>query len=183
MNLKAAHPVLRRNRVPDDVRDRYTDDRQSAERYGEVLDRARAAERRLVTAQNDRRPYAEIRQAMHELQDVLAEALAVAEAGQRAALGPAAYTDRIAARKALAKPAGRWWTDEVDRLRTLRERYRLEAMRRTGTLVPSHVRVGTHAASGPHIAGVDMAEAAEGKPSTGGPRIGVDLRERTARER
>lgn len=90
-------------------------------------------------------------------------------------MGPATYDDRIAARKALARADVRVWTDEADRLRTLRETYRLEAMGRAGTLVPSHVEVGTYAVLGPHLPGVDMAHAGREGEELAEPRIGIDL--------
>jgi hypothetical protein len=48
-----------------------------------------------------------------------------AYASQRAEIGPRGYDDRIYRRKAKAKPAVHAWTDEAERLLTLRETHRL----------------------------------------------------------
>ena len=48
-----------------------------------------------------------------------------AYAAQRAEIGPRGYEDRIYRRKAKAKPAVHAWTDEAERLLTLRETHRL----------------------------------------------------------
>lgn len=172
-----------RRRVSEQARGRHVADQERAAGYPELLGQARAVERELRQAQYEARRYAEIRQHNQALVAALAEALEAAEAGERAAMGPATYDDHIARRKALARPGVRWWTDEADRLRTLREAYRLEAMGRTGTLVPSHVQVGTYAVLGPHIAGVDMAGARVEGDDPGRPGIGVDLDRRVGEER
>lgn len=171
-----------RRRTTDGARERHAADQELAARYPDLLTQARTAERELRDSQHEHRPYAEIRRRTAMLATALAEALAAAEAGERAAMGLAGYDDRIAARKALARPDVRLWTEEADRLRTLREAYRLEAMGRTGTLVPSHVQVGTYAVLGPHVSGVDMADAGGRADDATGPPIGVDLGRRVGGE-
>lgn len=172
-----------RRRVSPEVGQRWQTDQELAARYPELLSNAGRAERELRRAQQERRPHAEISRANAALRAAVAEALAAAEAGERAATGPAAYDDRIARRKALARAPVRRWTDEADRLRTAREAYRLELTGRIGTHVPSHVQVGTHAVSGPHIPGVDMAEVGSGGEELAQPRIGVDLDRYLRKER
>jgi len=51
-----------------------------------------------------------------------------AYAAQRAEIGPRGYEDRIYRRKAMAKSAVHAWTDEAERLLTLRETHRLTGM-------------------------------------------------------
>jgi hypothetical protein len=55
----------------------------------------------------------------------LTDATRAAYAAQRAEIGPLGYEDRIYFRKAKATSAVHAWTDEAERLLTLRETHRL----------------------------------------------------------
>jgi hypothetical protein len=60
-----------------------------------------------------------------KLERALTDAMRAAYAAQRAEIGPRGYDDRIFRRKAKAKPAVHAWTDEAERLLTLRETHQL----------------------------------------------------------
>ncbi len=60
-----------------------------------------------------------------DLDAALTDATRAAYAAQRAEIGPAGYEDRIVRRKAMATSAVHRWTDEAERLLTLREAHRL----------------------------------------------------------
>lgn len=119
-------------RVSGQARERYASDQELAARFRGLRADANRAESELRRAQHERRPPEELRERFTVLDRALAAVLSAAEAGERVAMGPRAYDDRIARRKALARDEVRHWTDEVDRLRTARETFRLEAMGTTG---------------------------------------------------
>jgi hypothetical protein len=110
---------------------RYEADQELAGSYRAKLDEAAEAERELRAAQAEDRPEVEIRGLSKAFDKALLDALRAAEAAEGVAAGPKTYPAsedpqeirraQIARRKALAKPAVRPWTDEVDRLRTARE--------------------------------------------------------------
>lgn len=123
-------------RVSKDVAELHEADRRLAAEYAERLAAANEAERALREAQGGAAAPAELQELTAAFDMALTEALAAAEAAERAEMGPKAYaTDaqdakaqraaEIAARKAKATPSVRPWTDEVDRLRTARESHRL----------------------------------------------------------
>jgi hypothetical protein len=60
-----------------------------------------------------------------KLDTALTEAMRAAFAAQRAEIGPRGYDDRIFRRQAMAKPAVHAWTDEAERLLTMRETHQL----------------------------------------------------------
>jgi hypothetical protein len=60
-----------------------------------------------------------------KLDAALTDAMRAAYAAQRAEIGPRGYDDRIYRRKAKAKPDVHAWTDEAERLLTLRESFQL----------------------------------------------------------
>ncbi|HEX6469292.1 MAG TPA: plectin [Streptosporangiaceae bacterium] len=125
-----------RRRVSPDIQERLTADRRLAARYDQLLARVGTADRALRQAESEGRAGEEPRALAVALDKALTEALAAAEAAERVALGAATYTPadgspqevraaEIARRKAKARAAVRPWTDEVDRLRTAREKHRL----------------------------------------------------------
>jgi hypothetical protein len=135
-----------RRRVSPDIEERLAADRRLAARYDELLARVGAADRALRQAESEGRAGEEPRALAIALDKALTEALVAAEAAERAAMGAATYVPaegsphevrgaEIARRRAKARPAVRPWTDEVDRLRTAREKHRL-----------SH-RIGRHLAA------------------------------------
>jgi hypothetical protein len=103
----------------------YTADVALAGQFDHLLDQARAAEQELRAAQARARPAAEVYPLAQRLDEALTNAMQAAYAAQRAEIGPRGYDDRIYRRKARAKPAVHAWTDEAERLLTLRETHRL----------------------------------------------------------
>ncbi|WP_283136844.1 hypothetical protein [Rhizohabitans arisaemae] len=114
-----------RPRVSREAEVRYVADQELGKGFPERLATARQAEHAFRQAQADGVPDAELRARGVAFDRALTEALRVAEAAQRATFGVKAYDDRIRRRQAKATPDGRRWTDQVDRLRTLREEHRL----------------------------------------------------------
>lgn len=155
--------------------ERLRSDRELASQYARLRDGAALAERQLRDAQRRQRPLSEIRDRNEALDHHLGAALEAALAGQRAAMGIQAYDDRIARRKAMVRDDVRRWTGEISRLRTVRETFRLEAMGRTGTLVPGHVQIGTHAMLEPDAPGAEPGQPDDAAEHVDKPRVGVDL--------
>jgi|tagenome__1003787_1003787.scaffolds.fasta_scaffold20960267_2 hypothetical protein len=127
-----------------EVAERYAADKELAAGLRDKLARAQEAEVRLRSAQAERRPYEEMRPLAIGLERALFDAIAAADAAERVAMGTKTYqhgdakqrrTAQIAARRARAKPAVRPYTDEIDRLRTLRETHKLTF--RTGPSIAS----------------------------------------------
>ena len=103
----------------------YKADAALAGRRGELLDTAREAEAKFREAQARRAPDAEVRRLAEDFDAALTAAMRAAYAAQRAEIGPRGYDDRIVRRKAMATPTVHRWTDEAERLLTLRESYQL----------------------------------------------------------
>jgi hypothetical protein len=127
-----------------EVAERYAADKELAAGLRDKLARAQEAEVRLRSAQAERRPYEEMRPLAIGLERALFDAIAAADAAERVAMGTKTYqhgdakqrrTAQIAARRARAKPSVRPYTDEIDRLRTLRETHKLTF--RTGPSIAS----------------------------------------------
>lgn len=127
-----------RRRVSKDVAERYAADERLAATYQDALKDAAEAESALRRAQAEGRPDPEPRALSIALDGALNRALRAAEAAERVAMGPGTYapeptnpnsksdvarrTAEIARRRAKARSDVRGWTEEVDRLRTARER-------------------------------------------------------------
>ncbi|QXJ19556.1 plectin [Actinomadura graeca] len=133
-------------RVSKDVAESYEADRRLADDYPRLLAAATEAERALRDAQGADTPEAALRALTVAFDEALTGALTAAEAAERAAMGPKAYsTDtqdaktrraaEIAYRKAKARPSVHPWTEEVDRLRTAREAHRLAFRTRPATVL------------------------------------------------
>ena len=127
-----------------EVTARYAADKELAAGLRDRLARAQEAEARLRSAQTERRPDEEVRLLAIGFERALADAIAAANAAERVAMGTKTYehgdarqrrTAQIAARRARAKPSVRPYADELDRLRTLREKHKLTF--RTGPSVAS----------------------------------------------
>ena len=114
-----------RKQVSADAEAEYAADVAVAARFDELLERARAAERDFRTAQARAVPVAELYPLAKGLDAALTEVMRAAYAAERAEIGPRGYDDRIYRRKAKAKPAVHAWTDEAERLLTLRETHQL----------------------------------------------------------
>lgn len=126
-----------RPRVSREAEVRFHADQEISKSFPELLEKAREAERTVRDLRAAGVPEMELRAGGLALDRALTDALRAAESGQRATFGVYSYDDRIARRKAKATPAGAMWTDEVDRLRTLREENRLTGIPRLPRPVPS----------------------------------------------
>lgn len=121
-------------RVSQEVAERYAADKELAAGLRDRLADAQEAEDRLRSAQAEDRPYAEVGPLAVGYERALQAAILAADAAERVAMGPKSYEHgdagqrrgaQIAARRARAKPSVRPYTDELDRLRTLRERHKM----------------------------------------------------------
>ena len=110
--------------------DKHAADVSAAARRGKLLDAARAADIALRQGQERRAPVTELHRLATELDAALTAAMLASYAAQRAEIGPRGYDDRIVRRKAKATPAVHAWTDEAERLLTLRETHRLTGIPR-----------------------------------------------------
>src|SRR3569833_492241 len=143
---RSAVMSLGRKTSPE-VTERYAADKELAAGLRDRLARAQEAEARLRSAQTERRPDEEVRLLAIGFARALADAIAAANAAERVAMGTKTYehgdarqrrTAQLAARRARAKPSVRPYADELDRLRTLREKHKLTF--RTGPSVASRDR-------------------------------------------
>ncbi|MGC5016037.1 hypothetical protein ACLQ2R_35175 [Streptosporangium sp. DT93] len=129
-----------RPRVSREAEVRHHADQEVGKGFPELLEKARAADAELRRVQAAAAPVEEVRAAGLALDRALTEALRAAEANQRATFGVRSYDDRIRRRKGRATPMGSGWTDEVNRLRTLRERNRLTGIPRVPRPVEASAR-------------------------------------------
>jgi hypothetical protein len=116
---------MRRSQVSANAEAEYAADVALAGQFDELLDKARAAEQELRTAQARALTARVVYPLAQRLDDALTHAMRAAYAAQRVEIGPRGYDDRIYRRKAKAKPAVHARTDEAERLLTLRETHRL----------------------------------------------------------
>jgi len=121
---------VKRKTVTEQATARFAEDTALASQFTELLSAAQAADQALRTAQAERAPLAEQRTLALALDTALTDAMRAAYAAQRAEIGPRGYDDRIVRRKAKATPAVHAWTDEAERLLTLRETHRLTGIPR-----------------------------------------------------
>jgi hypothetical protein len=103
----------------------YLADVALAANFDELLGKAQAAEREFRHAQATGAPASVQYPLARDLDEALTDATRAAYAAQRAEIGPLGYEDRIYRRKAKATPAVHAWTDEAERLLTMRETHRL----------------------------------------------------------
>jgi hypothetical protein len=96
-----------------------------AANFDDLLATAGRAEREFRAAQATAAPVGVLYPLARKLDTALTEAMRAAFAGQRAQIGPRGYDDRIYRRQAMAKPAVHAWTDEAERLLTMRESHQL----------------------------------------------------------
>ncbi len=101
----------------------YLADVALAANFDSLLAAARAAEQTFRQAQAT--GAAGQYQLANQLNDALTDAMRAAYAAERTEIGPRGYDDRIYRRKSKAKPAVHAWTEEAERLLTLRESYML----------------------------------------------------------
>jgi hypothetical protein len=121
---------VKRKTVSDEAAARFAQDTKLAARFTELLSAAQSADQALRTAQAERAPLADQRTLALALDTALTDAMRAAYAAERAAIGPHGYDDRIVRRKAKATSAVHAWTDEAERLLTLRETHRLTGIPR-----------------------------------------------------
>jgi hypothetical protein len=103
----------------------YLADVALAANFSQLLAAARVAEREFRRAQATAAPPTVQYPLASKLDAALTDVTRAAYAAQRAEIGPRGYEDRIFFRKAKATPAVHAWTDEAERLLTLRETHRL----------------------------------------------------------
>jgi hypothetical protein len=96
-----------------------------AANFDSLLAAAREAEQAFRHAQATGAAGSDQYQLAKKVDTTLTAAMRAAYAAQRAEIGPQGYDDRIFRRKSKAKPAVHAWTDEAERLLTLRETYAL----------------------------------------------------------
>jgi hypothetical protein len=117
--------MMRRRHVSANAEAEYAADVAVAAQFDELLGRARAAEQELRAAQASVTAPADMYRLAQRLDEALTNAMQAAYAARRAEIGPRGYDDRIYRRKARAKSPVHAWTDEAERLLTLRETHRL----------------------------------------------------------
>jgi hypothetical protein len=114
-----------RSQVSTETEANYLADVALASKFDELLARAEAAEREFRHAQATAAP-ADVQYPLAKtLDEALTEVTHAAYAARRAEIGPRGYDDRIFRRKAMATSSVHRWTDEAERLLTLRETHRL----------------------------------------------------------
>lgn len=160
-------PIPLFRRVSADARKQYAADRELARTYSDRLEASDAALDRLRRAAVRARDAEQLRTLRLAAERALLDAIRAAEASVRAVAGPETYGDRIAFRKAKARPEVDLWLKRLSDLRTRREALKLQNQTTLGTLLPGVVRVTNTAANGPHVFGL------EALPGT--LREGVDL--------
>ena len=114
-----------RIKVSAEAEANYLADVALAARFSELLSAAQSAEHEYRHAQGAAAPSSVQYPLARNLDVALTDATRAAYAAQRAEIGPLGYEDRIYFRKAKATPAVHAWTDEAERLLTLRETHRL----------------------------------------------------------
>ena len=121
-------------KMSPEIAERYAADKELAAGLQDRLAEAEEAETRLRTAQAARRAFDEVRELAAGYERALQTAILAADAAERVAMGTKTYEHgdakqrrmaQIAARRARAKPSVRPFTDEADRLRSLREAHKL----------------------------------------------------------
>jgi hypothetical protein len=117
--------VKKRQQVSNEALSKHAEDVALAGKFDDLFEDARQAEIKLREAQARHAPLTEQRPLAIALDSALTAVMRAAYAAQRAEIGPRGYDDRIFRRKAHATSAVHAWTDEAERLLTLRETYQL----------------------------------------------------------
>jgi hypothetical protein len=118
----------KRSAVSPEAQARYEADVAAAQKFPELLGQAQEAEQELRDAQAVRAPLLEVRPLAKRFDAALTAVMRAAYAAERAEIGPRGYDDRIYRRKALATPPVKAWSQEAERLLTLRETHRLTGL-------------------------------------------------------
>jgi len=114
-----------RRQVSEQAEEHYLTDVALAAAFEELLAAARTAEQEFRRAQAAAAPAREQYPLALRLDAALTDVMRAGFAAQRAEIGLPGYDDRIYRRKAMARPAVHAWTDEAERLLTMRETHRL----------------------------------------------------------
>ena len=114
-----------RNKISATAEAEYLADVALAANFTDLLSRAQEAEHEFRSAQALGAPVSEQYPLARELDEALTDVTRAAYAAERAEIGPLGYEDRIYRRKAKATASVHAWTDEAERLLTLRETHRL----------------------------------------------------------
>jgi hypothetical protein len=115
----------RRAQVSEKADADYLSDVALAANFDDLLAAAGDAEQAFRAAQAAAAPVGVVYPLARKLDTALTGAMRAAFAAQRAEIGPRGYDDRIFRRQAMAKPAVHAWTDEAERLLTMRETHQL----------------------------------------------------------
>ena len=118
----------RRHQVSGTAEAEYAADVALAAQFDDLLAQARSAEQVFRQAQARAAANTELYPLAIRLDTALTNVMRAAYAARRAEIGPRGYDDWIYRRKAMAKSAVHAWTDEAERLLTLRETHRLTGM-------------------------------------------------------
>lgn len=114
-----------RIQVSADAEASYLADVALASNFDELLRRAETAEQEFRQAQATAAAPSVAYPLASDLDQALTDVTRAAYAAQRAEIGPRGYEDRIFRRKAMATSPVHRWTDEAERLLTMRETHRL----------------------------------------------------------
>ena len=117
--------IKRRLQVSGTAEAEYAADVALAAQFDDLLAQARSAEQVFREAQARAAANTELYPLAIRLDVALTDVMRAAYAARRAEIGPRGYDDWIYRRKAMAKSAVHAWTDEAERLLTMRETHRL----------------------------------------------------------
>jgi hypothetical protein len=117
--------IKRRPQVSGQAEAEYAADVALAAQFDDLLAQARSAEQVFRQAQARAAAASELYPLAIRLDAALTDAMRAAYAARRAEIGPRGYDDWIYRRKGMAKSAVHAWTDEAERLLTMRETHRL----------------------------------------------------------
>ena len=120
--------ITRRHQVSANAESEHAADVALAAQFDDLLAEAREAEQVYRQAQAQSLRDEELYPLARRLDVALTDAMRAAYAAQRAEIGPRGYDDWIYRRKSKARAAVHAWTDEAERLLTLRETHRLTGM-------------------------------------------------------
>ena len=124
-----------RAKISEQANESYLADVALAANFSALLDAADRADQALRAAEAAGAPPGEMYPLAIGLDTALTDATRAAYAARRAEIGPRGYDERRAGalyrRQAMARPAVHAWTDEAERLLTMRESHRL-------TGIPAH---------------------------------------------
>ena len=122
--------IPRRKQASQEAEQKFAADQALAARFGDLLAEARSAEQEMRDGEAARAPLTERYRLAKRLDTALTDVMRAAYAAERVAIGPLGYDDRIYRRKAKATSPVKVWSEEAERLLTLRESHRLTGIPR-----------------------------------------------------